>query len=190
MVNKKGKPAWKWNTETFEQLRSILESKQVDSQSVDATKFSVDAPPGKIENRVFVGGNYVLMPVLREIAKVIRDHNLQPIVAYDFDIPLERTREYTLRLLFQCKMAIFEVTLGNGQLVEIVRASGFGETSILQVFMAMDERREPPKTMSVMVWQARPPPQGYLSLDELGEIVGTFLATLKRSGKKTSSRTS
>ncbi|MGA3191704.1 MAG: hypothetical protein ABSD73_04215 [Candidatus Bathyarchaeia archaeon] len=153
-----------------------MESREASSQTFEISRYSVDAPPGKIENRVFIGGNYALMPILREIASVVLESNLQPIIAYDFDIPFEKTRELTLRLLFQCKIAIFDETLGNGQLVEIVRASGFSETCIFQVYMAIDERREPPKTMSVMVWQATPPPQGYLTINELREIVGTFLA--------------
>lgn len=137
---------------------------------------SVDSPPGRIENRVFIGGNYALMPVLRYIENVVKKIGLQPIIAYDFDIPIDKTREYILRLLYQCKLAIFEETLSNGHMVEIARTSGFGEIGILQIYMAMDERREPPKTMSIMVWQSTPPPEGYLTFGELEEIVEAFLA--------------
>jgi len=56
--------------------------------------------------------------------------------------------------------------------------------------MAIDERREPPKTMSVMVWQAKPPPQGYLTVGELREIVEAFLTGLKRPREKSSTKTS
>jgi hypothetical protein len=142
-------------------------------------KNSVDSPPGKIENRVFIGGNYVLMPILRMIEDTVRQSGFQPIIAVDFDIPLEKTREYTLRLLYQCRLAIFEETLGDGHMVEIARTSGFGEIGFLQIYMAMNERREPPKTMSIMVWQSKPPPEGYLTIDELREIVQAFLARHK-----------
>jgi hypothetical protein len=147
--------------------------------TVKRAKYSVDDPPDRIENRVFIGGNYALMPILRKIEDVVRNHGFQPIIARDFDIPKDKTRDYTLRLLFQCRYAIFEETVGDGQLAEVVRTSGFGEIRMLQVYMAIDELKEPPKTMSVMVWQTKPPPQGYLTIEELREIVKTFLSEIK-----------
>ena len=147
----------------------------VSDDSIHRAKYSVSNPPGHIENRVFVGGNYALMPVLREIEKSVLASGLQPIIALDFEIPREKTREYTLRLLFQCKYAVLEETIGGGHIVEIARASGFQQIKILQVFMAMDERKEPPSTVSVMVWQTDPPPQGYSTMSELREVVQAFL---------------
>jgi len=138
-------------------------------------KHSVDSPPGSIERRVFIGGNYALMPILRKVEETVLNYGFQPVIAFDFDIPREKTREYTLRLMFQCKYAIFEMTIPNGHLVEHLRAQGFEETSILQVYMAMDENKDPPKTMSVMSWQVTPPPRGYLTIVELEEIVAAFL---------------
>jgi len=138
-------------------------------------KYSVDSPPGTIERRVFIGGNYALMPILKEIAAVVSNYGFQPIIAFNFDIPLDKTREYTLRLMFQCKHAIFEMTLADGQLVEHLRIQGFQESNILQVYMAMDEKKEPPKTASIMSWQVNPPPKGYLTIMELRDIVATFL---------------
>jgi hypothetical protein len=138
-------------------------------------KYSVHSPPGTIERRVFIGGNYALMPILREIEEAISGVGFQPVIAFDFDIPKEKTREYTLRLMSQCEYLIFEMTLSNGNLVEYVRAQGFSESNILQVYMAMDENKDPPKTMSVMSWQVTPPPQGYTTIAELREIVSAFL---------------
>jgi hypothetical protein len=142
-------------------------------------KYSVNGPPGQVENRVFIGGNYVLMPILRELENVVFGSGFQPIIAYDFDIPKEKTRDYTLRLLFQCKYAIFEETLAGGQMAEIARASGFQQLKVLQLYMAMNEKKEPPNTLSIMVWQTEPPPQGYLTIQELREIVLTFLSMPK-----------
>jgi len=138
-------------------------------------KYSADSPPGTIEKRAFIGGNYALMPILREIEKVVFAYGFQPIIAFDFNIPKAKTREYTLRLMFQCKYAIFEMTIPNGHLVEYIRGHGFEEMNILEVYMAMDENREPPKTMSVMSWQVNPPPKGYLTIAELKETVAAFL---------------
>jgi hypothetical protein len=116
------------------------------------------------------------MPILREIETVVFKTGFQPILAYDFDIPKERTCDYTLRLLFQCKYAIFEETLAGGHIAEIARASGFQQLKVLQLFMAVNEKKEPPNTMSVMIWQTDPPPQGYLTIRELREMVQTFLS--------------
>jgi hypothetical protein len=138
-------------------------------------RYTVDSPPGKIEKRVFIGGSYALMPILREIEDVVVAYGFQPIIAYDFDISEAMTREYTLRLMFQCKYAIFEMTIPNGHLVEYIRGHGFEKINILEVYMAMDENREPPKTMSVMSWQVNPPPKGYLTIAELREITAAFL---------------
>jgi hypothetical protein len=138
--------------------------------------YSVDRPPGQIENRVFIGGSYVLMPILREIETVVCEVGLQPILACDFDIPRDKTRDYTLRLLYQCRYAIFEETLAGGHFAEIARAGGFQHMNVLQVFMAANEKKEPPNTMSVMIWQTDPPPQGYLTIKELREIIQTFLS--------------
>ena len=82
------------------------------------------------------------MPVLREIEAVICALGFQPIIALDFDIPKEKTRDYTIRLMFQCRYAIFEMTIPNGRMVEYLRANGFNDMDILQVYMAMDGTRD------------------------------------------------
>ena len=140
-------------------------------------KYSVNNPPGNIENRVFIGGSYILMPILREIEETVEESGFQPIIAYDFDIPKEKTREYTLRLLYQCGYAILEETLAGGHIVELARASGFNKFRILQIYMCMDERRDPPSSLSIMVWQTEPLPYGYVTINELKDIVLNFLTS-------------
>jgi len=139
-------------------------------------KYSVDNPPRNIENRVFIGGNYILMPIIRKIEETVEEAGFQPIIAYDFDIPKEKTRDYTVRLLFQCGYAILEETLAGGHLVELARAGGFNKFRILQVYMCMNERRDPPSTLSIMVWQTEPLPHGYVTINELKDIVFEFLS--------------
>lgn len=138
-------------------------------------KYSVDAPPGKIDRRVFIGGDYMLMPILREIKKVVIESGYQPILASDFDMPKDRTRELSFRLLMQCKFAIFELTLSAGQISEMEKALTFPEIRVLPVFMAQDEERIPPRELSVMITQINPQPQGYITIDELKQKVREFL---------------
>lgn len=142
---------------------------------IEYQKYSVDNPPGTIEERVFIAGRYTLMPILREIEDTVFSIGFQPIIAYDFDIPRDKTRDYTLRLLSCCRYSIFEMTLGNGHLVEYVVGNRLTDTRILQLYMAMDENKEKPPTVSSMVWQINPPPQGYCTISEMKEIIGSFL---------------
>ena len=174
---------WKISiTRAFEQFNRSIErdwapedETQIDSMRV---KLSVDSPPGKIESRVFIAGNYKLMPILRFIENTVSWLGYQPILAYDYEMPREKTRDYTLRLLNACRYAIFEMTLGNGHLVEYVRAN-MTDTKMLQVYMAKDERKEKPDTLSVMVWQVIPPPEGYCTMAELDGITTAFLGRFK-----------
>ena len=88
-------------------------------------------------------------------------------------MPREKTRDYTLRLLSACRYAIFEMTLGNGHLVEYVRAN-LTDTKMLQVYMAKNELKERPNTLSIMIWQTDPPPEGYCTFSELEAILAAF----------------
>jgi len=138
-------------------------------------KYSVDTPPAKIEKRVFIGGKYTLLPVLREIEMVVESLGFQPIIARDFGMPRERTRDDTIRLLYQCRYFIFDVTLGNGHFVETVRTSNLRDKRELYVFMAQDERREPPpETVSLMLSQGASL-KGYMTIAELRNLVADFL---------------
>jgi len=140
-------------------------------------KYSVDNPPGKIEDRVFIAGNYVLMPILREIESVVDRLGYTPIIAADFIMPDGQMADYTLRLLSQCKNAILELTISGGQLVEQVRLAGF-KMNILQIYMAKDEERRIPKLANAMDFERPPPPEGYLTIAELREYVEIFLSRI------------
>jgi len=142
--------------------------------SEEAAKYKIDKIPGVLEKRVFIGGNYIFMPIIREIEILVKELGFQPIIAFDFDIPREKTRDYSLRLLTNCKYAIFEITLAGGQLVEEASRTGL-DINTLQLYMALDENKEPPKSCSVMDYQRPPQPQGYLTIKEMKEIIISFL---------------
>ena len=46
--------------------------------------------------------------------------------------------------------------------------------------MCLNEFREPAKTMSIMVWQSNPQPRGYLTIEELDDLIITFLVSAKQ----------
>jgi len=139
-------------------------------------KFSISRPPGELEKRVFIGGAYILMPILREIKQTVTELGFQPIMASDFEIPKEKTDEYCNRLVDMCKYAIFEVTIDSGHLIELQTARSSTYIKAKTVFMAEDERKEIPKTMNTLVKTQSPAPEGYETIDELKQIISKFLS--------------
>ena len=137
--------------------------------------YSVSAPPGDIEYRVFIGGLYALMPIIREIEEAVFAVDYQPVVARDYIMRRDQTREYSRRLLRQCKFAIFETTIAGGWIAEAEVAVSDEDIIVLHVYMASNEKKEFPRTMSSMDVQRPPLPQGYITIKELHEIVQTFL---------------
>jgi len=136
---------------------------------------SVNQIPGEWERRVFIGGNYDNMWAIREIERVVQELGYQPIIALDFDIPEDLIRHHDLMLLHNCKWAIFEVTLGNGHLMEIERTNDY-ENEVLLLYNVRDERRECPPSMSMMIRTfTRAEMLSYLDPEELRRIISDFL---------------
>jgi len=74
------------------------------------------------ERRVFLGGNYNYhLPELKRIKTVCLDKNYDPILAMEFKTPSGKIHHHSLMLLHECSKAIFEVSEGAGQLMEIER---------------------------------------------------------------------
>jgi hypothetical protein len=93
------------------------------------------------------------------------------IFANDFDMPRERTREESLRLLHNCNYAVFDVTSDGGQFVEIEHAPQYS-VDFLLVFNTMDPSA--PSKISAMLPKRREA-IGYQQLDELKHIVEEWL---------------
>jgi hypothetical protein len=137
-------------------------------------KFSLSGIPGKIENRVFVGGNYDNISILKMISQYIFGLGYQPVMALDFDVPLQQVHDYDLLLLHNCKYAIFEITIPDGHLMELERARDYG-VQTLAVYQARDEGRSPPPTISSMILSLKVPKYGYLDFDDLKARISEFL---------------
>jgi DNA polymerase III delta prime subunit len=142
-------------------------------------KPTIDEVPGREDDRVFVGGNYDEMPVLREIARFVWESGKIPILAYDFDVPLDKINEYDLKLLHRCKYAIFEITLPNGHHYEIAAGLTYNVTEYL-LYQARDERREIPPTVSSMLKTLnaqgiKPTYFGYSTFAEAKDYIGKIL---------------
>lgn len=146
--------------------------------------YTLDNIPGLFEKRIFIGGNYDNCAVLREIADIVRELGYQPIIALDFDASKEEVRSYDLRLLSNCKYAIFEISFSDGHLIEIER-SGDYKVQALLVYQVRDDKREPPPGASLMVLGTAHPRFGYLDFKELGEYLLTFLPQDRQTIPKT-----
>lgn len=143
---------------------------------------TIDDMPGRYETRIFIGGNYKnQLAVILEISKFIRERArgyFIPIVATNFKMPRGEERNYCLRLLHNCKFAIFELTDPSGQLVEVERAMDYG-TTCLYVCNMFDFASESHQINS-MVKGGRQRVKGYRSLDNLRCIVVDQLQRWRR----------
>jgi tetratricopeptide (TPR) repeat protein len=136
---------------------------------------SINQIPDIWEKRVFIDGNYNNLVVLKEIKEIVIRFGYTPILALDFDVPEQLIHHHDLMLLHNCKYAIFEVSQGNGHLMEIERAKDYDVCTLL-VFSARDEQRRPSSDMSSMLRTIGPELNGYMSLDELRSIIRDFLS--------------
>ena len=140
-------------------------------------RIPLDCLPGTYDTRVFIGGNYDNMPDLRNVKAAI--HKLKgtfvPILPYDdFQIPQDRIYEWDLRLLHNCRYAIFDVTEPAGELFEIARASEFGVTTLF-VYKVRGATPAPPRARTMLLQSGTHEHRGYMDLSHLERIVDEFL---------------
>ena len=138
-----------------------------------SNKLKIDKMPGEYKKRVFIGGNYDLLPTLREIAKYVTDFGFQPILAYDFDVSESDIHDYDLRLLHNCNYAIFDVTHSAGEVMELERCKDYG-TRVMVVYQAREKERMPDQ-LSSMILTAGFRRRGFHEFKVLKEIVKEFI---------------
>lgn len=154
--------------------KNVDKSEQIEKNGI---KLDRDKIPGKYEDRVFIGGNYDYMPVLREIGKYTEENGFQPILAYDFEIE-NSIHDFDLRLLHQCKYAIFDETHPAGELMEIERSKDYA-VSVFIVYQVRDlENDEPPAHVSSMVTSLKYPMRGYSSFEKLKSVISEWLSEI------------
>jgi len=117
------------------------------------------------------------MPDLRDVKAAV--HKLGgafvPILPYDdFQIPQGQIYEWDLRLLHNCKYAIFEVTNPAGELFEIARCSEYGVTTLL-VYKVRGATPAPPRARTMLLQSGSHEHRGYMDANHLRDIVDEFL---------------
>jgi tetratricopeptide (TPR) repeat protein len=136
-------------------------------------KTPIDPLPGVWEKRVFVGGDYDHLAVLKEIQDAVIRSGFQPILPYDFMVPPNLIHHHDLMLLHCCRLGIFEVSSPAGQLMEIERAKDYD----VEVILFYTDRDGPPHSLTSMVLTAGYRMQSYSDISDLKRKVMNWLAT-------------
>jgi hypothetical protein len=171
----------------IEATKRLLWLQKIKEGKIPDVSLSPSSLPPTFRNRVFIGGNYDLSPVLRHIQSIValNDADLRPIFLGDFEMPQDETVFHALRLLSECRRAIFEITIDSGHLIEIMEYVRKKDIQILLVYMASHFKKPYPYTATSMLQNLirqngnYEPIQGYRSIQELEAIVKGFLYATK-----------
>jgi hypothetical protein len=130
------------------------------------------------ETKVFVGGNYRNIAILRYIEEIVRKSELSPILASNFRVDESEIYLHAMWLLEDCGSAIFEITFDAGHLMEIERATKFiNNRNILLLYQQLEKEE---KHYTRMLWGVEVEQMGYMHIDELAKNIGEFLDRMKQ----------
>ena len=135
-------------------------------------KQPIDPLPGTWDKRVFIGGDYDHLPILRDIQETVIRSGFQPIFPYDFMVPEKLIHHHDLMLLHCCRLGIFEVSSPAGQLMEIERAKDYD----VQVILFYADRDGPPHSLTMMVQTAGYSMELYSDSSDLKQKIISWLA--------------
>jgi hypothetical protein len=133
---------------------------------------------GKIEKRVFVGGNYRNIALLRHIEKIVEDFDFVPIMPIEMPETSDESYEklihdISIEMLQKCSFAIFEVTISDGHLMEIERARDFKHLKTMLAFQAV--KQESTITVTKMLMAKDFKKVAYRNFSELATAIHEFL---------------
>lgn len=140
-------------------------------------RLPLDCLPGTRDRRVFIGGNYLLIKDIRDVKDAVYrlKADFVPILPYDdFQIPPGQVYDTDLRLLHNCKYAIFEVTNPGGELFEIARCAEYKVNTML-VYQARGFTDAPPNVKTMLLESGPHEHRSYLTTSQLEQIVDEFL---------------
>lgn len=133
---------------------------------------------GQKEQRVFIGGNYQNIAILRLIEQIVRNFDFVPIMPINFPETSasheKLIHDKSMEILRGCSFAIFEVTISNGHLMEIERAKDFRDLKTILVYQVSEHGEKP--TVTRMLMTDRLEKKGYRNFDEIRTIIKSFLS--------------
>jgi hypothetical protein len=115
------------------------------------------------------------MATLREVKKYVSEAGFVPILAFDYDVPLHDVHNYDLRLLHNCKYAIFDETHPAGELMEVERARDYGVGVIVLYQIRDPSQTEPPPQITSMLTTLKCEMHGYLTFSDLKKKIMQWL---------------
>jgi hypothetical protein len=129
--------------------------------------------------RVFVGGSYRNVALLRHIAQIVRELGFEPIFVADYPekISDEESHEASIELLRQCRHAIFEVSFPDGHMMEIERCHDLRKRiRVLLLWQVHKHKRRGDRpTVSRMLLTQDFEKRAYQNLVELTTLISKFL---------------
>jgi hypothetical protein len=131
-------------------------------------------------SRVFIGGAFRELPRLRDIQEAVIRLNYNPILTHEVQGAEQSVHHHNLMLLHTCKYAIFEVTLLEGQLMEIERTTDYGIIPLL-VCAASEESDDSRVKLSAMLETAGFKIRGYRDIAHLRTIISEYLTAKKQA---------
>jgi tetratricopeptide (TPR) repeat protein len=132
------------------------------------------------DTKVFVGGNYRNIALLRHVEDTVREAGLSPIMPLNFQASEAEIYMHAMRLLKDCGSAIFEITFDAGHLMEIERAMGFIERKNILLLYQQTQKDE--RHYTRMLWSTEVVQEGYMHIRDLTESVNKFIETTKQKG--------
>jgi hypothetical protein len=153
---------------------------------IEVASISIEVPvtkkqPGKYknvwENRVFIGGSYKEIAIMNEIKQSVARRGYEPIIASEFDIPIESTHHHSLMLLHDCKYAIFDLSQEAGQLMEIERIRDY-EIHTMCVYQSLNEEPRITEMLKALLHSIDIPLNSYKDFSELQRYINSFLPNI------------
>lgn len=162
-------------------IPEFLEEKDSMSQTLEDARKKIREfvdSAGEKRKRVFIGGAYKNIAVLKHIADTVEKFGFIPIMACDcqelseppFD---QHINETSILLLEECQHAIFEITFSNGHLMEIERAKDHIDLKVMLVYQIM--KGDDPPRVTRMVITTTFEKFGYQNFTQLTAKIGEFL---------------
>jgi len=133
---------------------------------------------GVKETRVFVGGNYRNIAILRHITDIVRNFDYIPVMPIDLPETSEQAHEklihdISIEMMQNCTYAIFEVTISDGHLMEIERARDFKDLKVILVYQAIKQGEQPTITRMLITTNYEKKP--HRNFSELVTEIRNFL---------------
>lgn len=142
--------------------------------------------PSNYNKRVFVGGNYNDMFTLRKIVGYVKKTGFTPILAFDIkDVPKEKIYYFDTTLVKLCKYAVFEVSTGNGHMMEINSAVTLGAVVLTFYKIRSARHRNPSPDVSSMLTTLGVPMLAYHDDDRLRAIIDMIFPGIRDDPRST-----